>query len=507
MTVKERRARREDSSLAVRTLANQAFSRAAGASLIEGNDVRLLKDAAENYPAWLAAIGNARRYIHFESYIIHEDDAGWMFAEALAKKAREGVRVRLLYDWMGGFRTTSRSFWSYLRTEGVEVRCYNPPQLDSPLGWLSRDHRKTLTVDGKIGFVTGLCVGRMWVGDPEKKIEPWRDTGVEVHGPAVADIEQAFSQVWTMLGERIPADEIARRDQISPAGEMAVRIVASEPATAGMMRLDQLVAALARKQLWLTDAYYAGTSSYVEALRAAARDRVDVRLLVPNGTDIPILRPLSRAGYRPLLEAGVRVFEWNGPMLHAKTAVADSNWARVGSTNLNVASWFGNLELDVVIENEVFAQRMDEMYLGDLENATEVVLDARHKLRAPNEPRHPRAAMAGGGGSAGRAAAGALRISNAVGAAFTNRRVLEPVEARLMLTAGVLLFLLAVLFTAFPRVFAYPLSLFFIWVAIALLYRGYKLHRNQDWRGTGAPKQLTASDESARAATASKSER
>ena len=169
---------------------------------------------------------------------------------------------------------------------------------------------------------------------------------------------------------------------------MCVRIVASVPATAGMLRLDQLVAALARKRLWLTDAYYAGTTTYVQALRAAAKDGVDVRLLVPNGTDIPLLRPLSRAGYRPLLEAGVRVFEWNGTMLHAKTAVADGHWARVGSTNLNIASWFGNCELDAVVEDESFAREMEEMYLEDLANATEVVLDEKRKVRAPGEPRH-----------------------------------------------------------------------------------------------------------------------
>jgi cardiolipin synthase len=110
MTAVERHARRSYARSPVRALANQAFSRAAGASLIEGNDVRLLKDAAENYPVWLDAIGAARRYIHFETYIIHEDDSGWVFAEALGKKAREGVRVRLIYDWMGGFRKTSRSF-------------------------------------------------------------------------------------------------------------------------------------------------------------------------------------------------------------------------------------------------------------------------------------------------------------------------------------------------------------------------------------------------------------
>jgi cardiolipin synthase len=463
----------------VRELADQAFSRAAGAPLIEGNRVILLKDAQDNYPAWLNAIRSAKHYIHFESYIIHEDDAGWMFADALTAKAREGVRVRLLYDWMGGLGKTSRSFWNHLRAAGVEVRCYNAPRFDSPLGWLSRDHRKTLTIDGRVGFVTGLCVGRMWVGVPEKKIEPWRDTGVEVRGPAVADIEHAFAQVWALTGEAISDDEIVERDSLTQEGDVEVRVVASQPATAGMMRLDQLVAALARERLWLTDAYYAATSSYVQSMRAAAKDGVDVRLLVPNGTDIPILRPLSRAGYRPLLEAGVRVFEWNGTMLHAKTAVADSKWARVGSTNLNIASWFGNLELDLMIENESFAREMDQMYLKDLENATEIVLDSHRKVRAPNEPAHSHPLMTSGGGSAGRAAAGALRISNTVGAAFTNRRVLEPVEARIMLTVGSLLLALAILFAWFPRVLVYPLVVVLVWIALALFYRSYTLSHNK----------------------------
>jgi cardiolipin synthase len=284
----------------VRALADQAFSRAAGAPLVGGNSVRLLKDGRENYPAWLDAIGSAKHHIHFESFIIHEDDTGREFADALIRKAREGVRVRLIYDWIGGLGKTSRRFWNGLRAGGVEVRCYNPPHLDSPLGWLSRDHRKMLSVDGQVGYVTRLCVGRMWKGVPEKKIEPWRDTGIEVCGPSVADIEKAFAQVWAMMGEPISESDLPRRDEIRQAGDMSLRIVATVPAKAGLFRLDQLVAALARERLWLTDAYYAGTTAYVQALRAAAEDGVDVRLLVPNGTDVPLLRPLSRAGYRPL---------------------------------------------------------------------------------------------------------------------------------------------------------------------------------------------------------------
>jgi cardiolipin synthase len=471
---------------ALRALADRAFSRAAGAPLIGGNCVRLLKDAQENYPAWLEAISAAKRHVHFESYIIHEDDTGREFAEALIAKAREGVHVRLIYDWMGGFGKASRRFWTHLGTGGVDVRCYNPPRFESPFGWLSRDHRKMLVVDGEVAFITGLCVGRMWVGDPRKNLDPWRDTGVEVHGPAVSEIEQAFAQIWAMMGEPISECELGSIGTVASAGNMDVRIVATLPATAGMFRFDQLVTALARERLWLTDAYYAGMAAYVQALRAAARDRVDVRLLVPNGTDVPMLRTLSRAGYRPLLEAGVRVFEWNGTMVHAKTAVADGQWCRVGSTNLNIASWLGNCELDVVIEDETFAGEMEEMYLQDLTNATEVVLDAKQRVRAPGEPPHPRPTVASGSGSAGRAAAGAVRIGHTIGAAFTNRRVLEPLEARTTVIMGVLLLALAALVAFFPRTFAYVLAVASGWIAMALLYRGYRLYSNkkpQDRRG------------------------
>ena len=470
----------------VRDLANQAFSRAAGAPLIPGNSIRLLKNAAENYPAWLEAIRAAKQHVHFESYIIHEDDAGRMFGEALVAKAREGVRVRLIYDWLGNVGSASGAFWKHLRAGGVDVRCYNPLRWDSPFGWLSRDHRKTLSVDGEVGFVSGLCVGQMWVGDPERKIEPWRDTGVELLGPSVADLEKAFANVWAMIGEPIPEHELVSRDALAQKGEAALRVVASIPAIGGMFRVDQLLATLAKKRLWLTDAYYAGMTAYVHALRAAAKDGVDVRLLVPNATDIPLLKPLSRAGYRALLEAGVRIFEWNGTMLHAKTAVADGRWARVGSTNLNIASWFGNCEMDVVVEDEPFAAQMEEMFLGDLENATEIVLDAKQKVRAPNEPRHRHPVLTSGGGSVGRAAAGAVRIANVVAAAFTNRRVLEPVEGRVTVIAGAALMTLAILFVCFPPLLVCPLALLLVWIAGTLLYRGYKLHRSKAQGDSGA---------------------
>jgi cardiolipin synthase len=471
-----------------RSLAEQAFSRAAGAPLVAGNRVRLLKDAAENYPAWLEAIAGAKRFVHFESYIIHEDDTGRRFAEALAAKAREGVPVRLIHDWLGSLGKSSRRFWRGLRAAGVDVRTYNPPQLDSPFGWVSRDHRKMIGVDGTVAFVTGLCVGRAWTGDPKRGISPWRDTGVEVLGPAVVDVEQAFADVWAGMGDPLPATELPVPGSVPPAGDVALRVVASTPNTAGLYRLDQLIAAMARKTLWLTDAYFVGVAPYVQALAAAARDGVDVRLLVPNAGDIALLRPLSRAGYRSLLEAGVRVFEWNGSMLHAKTAVADSRWARVGSTNLNIASWLGNCELDVAVEDETFAREMEAAYTKDLEGSTEVVL-SRRRVRASPAVKPPRRMRHGAGGSAGRAAAGALRIGRAVGAALTNRRLLGAAEAQVMAIAGVALLATAVVAALWPRLVAYPLAAITGWLALGLFSRARSLWR----KGQGAPTKSVAS--------------
>ncbi len=436
----------------------------------------VLRDATENYPAWLEAIRSAESRVHFENYIIHSDDVGEQFAEALAAQARRGVRVRLIYDWLGALGATSKRFWKPLRQAGVQVRVCNPPRLDSPLGWLSRDHRKMLSVDSRIAFVSGLCVGRPWVGDPIHGIEPWRDTGVVIAGPAVVDIEQAFATMWATLGSQIPKEELPHeREALPAAGDVALRVMASTPTIAGVYRLDQLIAAIARRSIWLTDPYFVGTTSYVEALKAAANDGVDVRLLVPRASDIPMMRAVSRAGFRGLLEGGVRIFEWTGSMVHAKTAVADGRWARVGSTNLNLASWMGNWELDVIAEDEPFSQKMENMYLEDLAHSIEIVLRDKNQVRAAVERTGSGPKQKTACGSAGRAAAGVLRIGNAVGAAITSHRVLGPAEARIMFIVACLLLPLTVVAILWPRVVAVPIAVLGGWLAISLLVRAYRL--------------------------------
>lgn len=450
-----------------RLLAEQAFSRAAGAPLSGGNSLRLLRDATLNYPAWLAAIRNARHSIHFENYIIQQDATGRAFIAALAERARAGVKVRLLYDWMGSFLTSSRTFFRPLLDAGGEVRAFNPLRLDRPFGWLTRDHRKVLVVDGRLGFVSGLCVSQRWLGGREAA--PWRDTGIEVTGPAVADILAAFGQTWALCGAPLPAEEFPAPASLPPAGDVLLRVIASSPYTSGLYRLDQLIAAMAEESLWLTDAYFVGTPAYVQALCAAAQDDVDVRLLVPSTSDIPLVSPFSRAGYRPLLEAGVRVFEWNGSMLHAKTAVADGRWARVGSSNLNVASWISNYELDVAVEDEGFAAEMEAMYLEDLAQATEIVLGPAHRIRPRERRSRPRRVRPKTG------VASAVRLGHTVAAAVQQQRVLGAVEAATLLIIGLVLLGLAALWITWPELLAWPAAAIGLWGAVAILLQAWQL--------------------------------
>ena len=489
-------------SLAVRLLAEQAFSRAAGAPLLEGNKVDLLIDAHVNFEAWLAAIRSARSLVLIENYIFRDDATGRAFRDAMTERAAAGIRVAVIRDWLGSKGQSRLSFWQPLIEAGGEVRTYNPFRLSSPFGWLSRDHRKLLVVDNTVAFIGGICVSGTWLGDPEHGIAPWRDTAVAVRGPALRDLANAFADSWATLGDALPDEILATTSLCLPAGQVDLRVVATVPNTAGLYRLDQLIAAMARRSLWITDAYFVGVAPYVQAVSAAARDGVDVRLLVPGTSDIPAVAAVSRAGYRPLLEAGVRVFEWNGSMLHAKTAVADGRWARVGSSNLNLASWIGNCELDIAIEDETFARCMETQYETDLSNATEIVLKLPRRWRkAASEAaqddaegptdvgdvvppletatqRPPKASARVGppyprarGGSSGRAAAGALRLANSVGAAITNRRVLGRAESGPLLIAGIFLLACAVVGVLWPQVIAWPLAALATWIGLTLIWR------------------------------------
>ena len=455
---------------------SESIERVTSADLIGGNDVRLLRDATENYPEWLEAIRSAERRILFESYIIHEDEQGYLFADELIKKAKQGVEVKLIYDWLGGLGNTSRKFWQHLRRNGIDVRCYNPPNLLDPLGVFSRDHRKTIVVDGRVAFVGGLCVGQDWVGHPERDIPPWRDTGVVVAGPAVAEVENAFADVWATMGEPLDRSRLSRRDEIGPAGKTSLRIVKSIPGTAHIYRTDQLLATISNESMWLTDAYFVGVPSYLQSLKDAAEDGADVRILVPQSTDIGIIRDTTRSTYRPLLEAGIRVFEWNGPMMHAKTAVFDGRYSRVGSTNLNIASWFGNYELDVLVEDEEFGRQLQEMFKVDMTNATEIVLEDTVKKKRPRARRR-RQSRAGSGGSMRKVTARALNAATSISSAIAKKSKLGPAESRLLAIVGAILLIAAALLIIFPRGASIPIVVLLLLLGVPTLIKAAQSYR------------------------------
>jgi cardiolipin synthase len=380
---------------------------------------------------------------------------------------------------MGCRARTRPIFWEKLRVGGVEVRCYNPPRLGNPISWISRDHRKVLCVDGQIAFTGGLCIGDDWVGYPDKNIPAWRDTAVVIRGPAAADIDAAFADSWKTEGKPIPTRELARGGPPAAAGHLKAWVIAGRPDEMSLYRLEQLVAEIAEESLWLTDAYFVGTTGYVHALCGAARAGVDVRLLVPGSNDWPIVGALSRAGYRSLLEAGVRVFEWNGPMLHAKTAVADGSWSRVGSSNSNLASWTSNRELDVTVQDAEFAAAMMTMYEQDLENATEIVLHAGKMRRSKRTPSGKSMRKRKKHASRSRLMAGAVGLGSTVGAALTRHRSLGAAESGVLFTGGMVVTAISLIGLLAPRFLAYPLALVGAWLGISLLVRAWRTRRRR----------------------------
>ena len=355
-----------------------ALERTSGVRAVGGNRVQLLVDGPAAYPAMMDVIEGARERIRFENYIIRSDATGQRFADALVARARAGVEVSVLADAFGSIGTRG-GYWKRMRAAGIDVRRFhrfNPLRLFNNL---SRDHRKLVVADGRRAVIGGLCIGDEWYGDAAKQLLPWRDTAVLVEGPGAALLENAFADTWCKAGGNGPPP--VSTDGAEP-GQTEVRILRGWPGRERTVRVLALLATISRERLWITDAYMLPPRRLLQPLLDAARGGVDVRLLVPGTSDLPWIRNLARIGYRTMLRAGIRIFEWDGPMLHAKTLVADSRWCRIGSSNLNPASLLGNYELDVMVEDHELAAALEAQFRRDLAQSREVV---RIPGRGPRE--------------------------------------------------------------------------------------------------------------------------
>jgi len=439
----------------------RALDRAAGARPIEGNTLTSHPDSPAALEAMLAAIGAARHWVHFENYIFRSDRIGRRFAAAMAERARAGIRVRVLYDAFGSLGTSWR-MWRELRAAGAEVRAFHPILSSHPFEIFVRDHRKLLVVDGDVAITGGLCVGDEWAGDPQRGRLPWRDTMVSVTGPAADALDRAFARIWRLTGPPLPADEFEADP--APCGDATVRVVEGEPGAGRVYRAVQILAAAAVERLWITDAYLVAPPSLFASLADAARDGVDVRLLVPGPSDLPILRNLTRTGYRELLRAGIRVFEWRGPMLHAKTMLADRSWGRVGSSNLNVSSLLTNWELDVVAADPQFCDALAAQFRRDLAQSNEIVLRPRLRplpdrlVGTPTDPAiqvPPRLPLRK-----------RSRYELSVAAVVALRRVAGGLRRTMAASVTVALVTIGVLLLAFPRVMSIVAAGVALWLAL-----------------------------------------
>ena len=322
--------------------------------------------------------------VYLENYLIRDDRVGRAFRDVLIEKARSGVPVYVVYDWVGCW-ATPRSYWKPLKQAGVHVRAFNPPTpswLRDPFGILRRDHRKLIVLDGEVAYVGGFCLGVEWAGSPTHPA--WRDTAVKISGPAARAAARAFEATWLGMGESLGLSQ--QLPILSDVGDTPVWLIEGEPGRTRVYRTIHWVAARAKERIWITDAYFVAPRSVSEALGAAAQQGVDVRILVPAQNNWLLVGSLSRGGYRSLLKSGVRIFEWQGPMIHAKTAVVDGVWSRVGSSNLNSASLIGNWELDVGVLDTKLASQLEELFLTDLSSSIEIVLPGRrfeHGIEIP----------------------------------------------------------------------------------------------------------------------------
>ncbi len=284
--------------------------------------------------------------------------------------------MRVLYDWIGSWGT-SRGFWRDLRAAGVEVRAFGPPRLSDPLLIVCRDHRKVLVVDGERGITGGLCIGDEWVGDAAAGRRPWRDNAIEICGPAAQALDAAFARAWTFANGAPPNEDVGMPSSADGDGSAMVRVVATEPGRERAARAIDLMVALTGDRIWVTEAYLSMSQRLYQAFIDAARGGIDVRLLLPSTSDLRVVRNVSRVGYRGLLRSGVRIWEWNGPMLHAKTIVADGQLVRIGSSNLNPSSLLANWELDVLTDDTPLALALEDQYLRDLRVSSEITLRPR----------------------------------------------------------------------------------------------------------------------------------
>jgi cardiolipin synthase len=360
----------------------EVIERLTEAPLYRDNSVELLLDGPQTHGAMLEAIESAEHHVHLETYIFIDDEVGTQFAQALAAKARMGVPVRIVYDSIGS-RGVAGEFWLELEEAGVEVREHNPPdpvQDQNPFDIDTRDHRKLLIVDGRVAFTGGINIDRNYarpsdVVGGKSDSSGWRDTHIRISGPAVAAFQQLFVGLWERLDAPLEEPPYAPPPNELDEGDTLVRVLSGFGGNEEVSQVwvaYQAAAKVAAARIWITQSYFAPDDEFMAAIREASARGVDVRILVAGFSDSDLLLNASRAYYSDLLAAGIKVFESQEQILHAKTMVVDGYWSTVGSSNLDYLSFLHNHEANAVVLGAEFAAQLEDVFLADLEHAVEI---------------------------------------------------------------------------------------------------------------------------------------
>lgn len=358
--------------------------RAATTPLTAGNKVDVLVDGPQTYAAIERAMQAARHHIHLETFIFGDDEIGRKFAELLVRKHNEGIEVRVLYDSIGSMETP-KAFFEDMRKKGLDVREFRPRNpVETPLVWKiqNRDHRKIVVVDGKVGFTGGINIDGTYSSASSSKPGPeaglkdgWRDTHVRIEGPAVRRLQMLFIDLWNETGERT-AFEPAKKylDQAGNEGKDLVGVVANKAESDDRSLYATYLAAFkhAHSRIWITHAYFAPNQELLDALNAAAKRGVDVRVIVPGFTDSRITLQATRSTYTQLLDHGVRVYQLDDAFLHAKSVVIDGVLSIVGSANLDMRSFLHNDEANAVVVSRDVGQRMEDVFQRDAKAARQI---------------------------------------------------------------------------------------------------------------------------------------
>lgn len=344
-----------------------------------GNCVRVLKDGVSAFEAVFDSIKKAENLICVEFYIFRDDETGWELAGLLHKKSREGVKVYLIYDHFGSLSTSDR-FWNYLKSAGVQVRAFHPPNIFHPNLYFHRDHRKLVVVDGNLGFTGGLNVGDEYHGFRKRKIAGWRDTGVQIKGPAVGPMLESFWEVWQDCGGEKPAIDIAKLKEENQEKDIKVLpfFSSSRKTIQALNKLLQFSVHSAKKSIYLTMAYFIPSRKFLYALLRAARRGVDVKIILPGKSDLRLIAYVGRTYYKTLMREGVQIFHYQPRILHAKTMIFDGNWIIVGSANLDARSLNYNYECGVGILDKNLGREMEELFQQDLTESIPITEEESH---------------------------------------------------------------------------------------------------------------------------------